>query len=173
MNNEELAVVTELHKTARKNYLRRHVRGIDRTWQIDLIEMLPYTTENNGYKYLFTVIDIFSKCTSFAPAKSKSEPDVTTVKCKLYWCKDVYQNTCILMKAKDFIMQRFGIHFYLMLSNLKTSICERLNRTLKNKMWSQFIILYDLIFENICIPILNSVLGFLLPRRDASFPVKD
>ena len=62
MSNEKLTVVTELHKPARKNYPRRcvHMRGIDETWQADLVEMLPYALENNGCKCLLTVIDIFS-----------------------------------------------------------------------------------------------------------------
>ena len=49
----------ELHKPARKNYQRRHVdiRGIDETWQADLVEMQPYEKENKGYKYILTIID--------------------------------------------------------------------------------------------------------------------
>ena len=37
MSNEKMAVVTELHKPARKNYPRRRVqmRGIEETWQAD------------------------------------------------------------------------------------------------------------------------------------------
>ncbi len=55
------AVVDELHKPARRNYPRRKfdVRGIDETWQGDLVEMQPYARENKGYRYMLTVIDVF------------------------------------------------------------------------------------------------------------------
>ena len=34
-------------------------------------------------------------------------------------------------------MTKNGINFYLTFSNLKASICERFNRTLKNEMWKK------------------------------------
>ncbi|CAB0027986.1 unnamed protein product [Trichogramma brassicae] len=41
---------------------------------------------------------------------------------------------------KDFeaVMNKYGIHLYSTYSNLKASICERFNRTLKTIMWKQF-----------------------------------
>ena len=63
MDTEKLTVVRELHKQVRKNYPRRRVqiRGIDETWQADLVEIIPYFKINKGFRYLLTVIDIFSK----------------------------------------------------------------------------------------------------------------
>ena len=63
MDTEKLQLVKELLKPARRNYPRRHVdiRGIDETWQADLVEMLPYEKENQGFKYMLTIIDISSK----------------------------------------------------------------------------------------------------------------
>ena len=48
---------------ARRNYTRRSfdVRGLDETWQADLDEMISYAWYNKGYRYLLTIIDIFSK----------------------------------------------------------------------------------------------------------------
>ena len=44
------ALTEELHKPARKNYPRRKVemRGIDETWQADLVDMQSYSRENKG-----------------------------------------------------------------------------------------------------------------------------
>ena len=44
MDTEKLTVVRELHKQVRKNYPRRRMqmRGVDETWQADLVEMIPY-----------------------------------------------------------------------------------------------------------------------------------
>ena len=72
-------VIEELHKPARRNYRRRKfiVRGLDETWQADLVEMQPYSRENNGYKYMLTVIDVFSKYAWAVPVKQKTGSDVT------------------------------------------------------------------------------------------------
>ena len=80
MNTEKLQLVKELHKPAKRNYKRQHVdiRGIDETWQAYLVEMLPYKKENRGYKYILTIIDIFSKFAWAVPVKSKTEKDVTS-----------------------------------------------------------------------------------------------
>ena len=52
-----------LHKPARKNYPteRVYIHSIDEQWQSDLVEMIPYSEENDDCKYLLTVIDCFSK----------------------------------------------------------------------------------------------------------------
>ena len=38
----------------------------------------------------------------------------------------------------DNLMKHYNINLHSTFSNLKVSICERLNRTLKTKMWMQF-----------------------------------
>ena len=78
MDKKKSDVVNELHKPARKNYKRRHVimLGLDDTWQADLVDMSAYTTQNNGYKFLLTVIDNFSKFAWAVPTKSKSGRDI-------------------------------------------------------------------------------------------------
>ena len=52
-----------LHKPARKRYATRPYKtaGIDQQWQADLVEMIPYERENDGYRYLLTIIDLFSR----------------------------------------------------------------------------------------------------------------
>ena len=36
-------------------------KQVDNIWTADLVNMLPYSRSNIGYKYLLTVIDVFSK----------------------------------------------------------------------------------------------------------------
>src|SRR5277367_6378066 len=52
-----------LHKPARKRYLTRpyRVSGIDQLWQVDLADMQPLAPQNDGYRFILTVIDIFSR----------------------------------------------------------------------------------------------------------------
>ena len=58
---DELA--EELYKTVIRKFQRRrvNVNGIDEIWAADLIDMQAFSKDNNGIKYLLTVIDIFSK----------------------------------------------------------------------------------------------------------------
>lgn len=45
-------------------------------WQIDLVDMSTYAAANNGMKWIFTAIDLFSKLASAEPMKTKSQPNV-------------------------------------------------------------------------------------------------
>src|ERR1700727_2946859 len=63
-----------LHRQARKKFRTRKYRtsGIDTQWQADLVDMQKYGQANDGYKWLLTVIDIFSKYAWAQPVKSKT-----------------------------------------------------------------------------------------------------
>ena len=63
-----------LHKPARKTFIRnKTITGaIDKQWQADLADMQTLAKSNSGYKYILTVIDIFSKFAWTIPVKSKS-----------------------------------------------------------------------------------------------------
>src|SRR5579871_6654317 len=63
-----------VHKQARKVFTRNKtiVKGIDDQWQADLADMQYYAKDNDGYKYILTVIDIFSKFAWAIPVKNKS-----------------------------------------------------------------------------------------------------
>src|SRR5262247_1432162 len=52
-----------LHKESRKWYTTGPYRtsGTNRQWQSDLDEMIEYENENDGYRYIMTVIDLFSR----------------------------------------------------------------------------------------------------------------
>ena len=52
-----------LHKPARRHYQRNHIYigYIDAQWQADLAEMQQLAPQNDGMRYLLTVIDVFSK----------------------------------------------------------------------------------------------------------------
>ncbi|XP_057339456.1 uncharacterized protein LOC130676962 [Microplitis mediator] len=147
--NQELKVIIkpyELHRPARRNYQRRHVdiRALDETWQADLVETIPCATVNKENKYLLTVIDIFSKYAWAVPIKSKSGSDVTSAMKSIFQQGRVPKNLHV-DQGKEFynkefqeLMKRKNINMYSIFSNLKASICERFNRTLKNNMWRQF-----------------------------------
>lgn len=143
---EHRRLVEELHKPARRNYLRRKfdIRDIDETWQADLVEMQPYARENKGYRYLLTIIDVLSKFAWTVPVKRKTGQDVTAAMDSILQDGRVPTNLQT-DQGKEFynktfqnLMKRHGINHYSTYSNLKASIVERFNRTLKNKMWMKF-----------------------------------
>ena len=144
MEHERL--VEELHKPARRNYPRRKydIRGLDETWQADLVEMQPYSRENKGYKYLLTVIDVFSKFAWAIPIKNKTGENVS-IAMKSILTEGRKPKNLHTDQGKEFynakfqsLMQKYKINLYSTYSNLKASICERFNRTLKDAMWKKF-----------------------------------
>jgi IS30 family transposase len=143
----KVQLANELHKPARVNYKRRKVimKGIDDLWQIDLVEMHEFATKNKNYNYVLTVIDTFSKYAWAIPIKRKTAKIVSAaMETLLRTSKRVPKNVQSDM-GKEFynsdfqdVMKSFKINHYSTYSNLKASICERFNRTLKSIMWKQF-----------------------------------
>src|SRR5258707_14060481 len=52
-----------LHKPARIRYIVRKYRvsGIDHQWQSDICDMQAYAKNNDGFKYILTIINIISR----------------------------------------------------------------------------------------------------------------
>ena len=63
-----------LYKPVTRKFQRRrvNVNSIDEIWAADLIDMQAFSKDNNGIKYLLTVIDIFSKFVWIVPLKRKT-----------------------------------------------------------------------------------------------------
>ena len=56
--------------------MRVNVKSIDEIWDADLIDMQAFSKDNNGIKYLLTVIDIFSEYVWIVPLKRKIGQEV-------------------------------------------------------------------------------------------------
>lgn len=141
----KLQVVKEIHRSARKNFPRRHtqMRGIDETFQIDLVEMIPYANQNQQFKYILTIIDIFSKYAWAYPLKSKKGKEVAREMERVFKSGRIPKNIHSDM-GKEFynsefnrLMNKYNINLYSTFSSKKASIIERFNRTLKSKMWQK------------------------------------
>lgn len=76
--NERLSVIEEIFQPLRKKFKRRRVLCyyIDDLWQADLIEVVSDAKQNKGFKYILTVIDVFSKFAWVVPIKTKSSSNV-------------------------------------------------------------------------------------------------
>lgn len=147
MSNIKEQVVEELHKPTRKNFQRRRVivKHSNDLIQADLVEMQPYARINKGYRYILVVINVFNKFVWAQPVKRKTSKDVTMAMKKILLAMVDVPNNLQTDLGKEFynkdfklLMQSFDINHYSTFSNLKASIVERVNRTLKNLMWKQF-----------------------------------
>ena len=65
-------LANELHKPVRGRFDKRTVfaKQVDDIWTADLVDMSPFSRSNKGYKYLLTVIDVFSKYGWIVPLKT-------------------------------------------------------------------------------------------------------
>jgi hypothetical protein len=152
VKKEELAmskadVVLEIYKYARKKFPRRRFiqRGMDDTWQIDLIDMQKYSRDNAGHKYIFTCIDTFSKYLWLQPIKSKNKSDTTAAMSRILQHSQRCPKNVQSDDGKEFfngefqeLMKKWNINHYSTFSILKASIVERVIRTVKHWLWQTF-----------------------------------
>lgn len=140
-------LVEEIHKPVRKNFPRRRVvlKGLADLWQADLIEMIPYSSVNNGYKYILTVINAFSKYVYLEPLRNKTGKDVTIAMQKILSTASVKPRNLQTDNGSEFynrqfqeLMQKYKIRLYSVYTTKKACIVERVIRTLKSKLWKIF-----------------------------------
>jgi len=67
-----------LHKALHKSFLTRktYVPNVDNQFQADIVDMQSFEKDNKGYRYILTVIDIFSRYPWAIPVESKRGDDV-------------------------------------------------------------------------------------------------
>ncbi len=132
-----------LHKTAPIKYKRNRVvvYGIDTQFQADLVDMSAYAKDNDGHKYLLTCIDVFSKYSWVRVLKNKSGIEVTKA------FQSILKEGRVPQKlqtdqGKEFfnkhfqdVMKKHDINHFATATDLKASVVERFNRTLKSRMW--------------------------------------
>lgn len=140
-------VVDELHSQARKNFERRRyiMRGIDDTFQADLIEMIPHAKLNKNYRYILCVIDTFSKFAWTMPLKNKTREEVTEAMRTIFNKDGRIPKNLHTDQGKEFynskfqrLMKTHKINHYSTFSRMKASIVERFNRTILSKLWREF-----------------------------------
>ena len=135
-----------LHKPVRYNFPRNRVivTGIDDQWQADLVDVSSLARFNKGYRFLLTCIDVFSKFASVVPLKNKTGESLVN---GFQSILDLGQSPEKLQtdKGTGFLNRNFqsllkenSIHFFTTNSELKASVVERFNRTLKTRMWKYF-----------------------------------
>jgi len=135
-----------LHKPSRRRFPRRRTysKGIADLYQIDLVDVSKLSPFNDGVRYLLTCIDVFTKRAWAVPVRTKTASEVTRafekiVDERMPSMLQSDKGTEFLNSTFQAMLHRHGIHFYTSENeDLKASVVERFNRTLKTKMFRYF-----------------------------------
>src|SRR5215470_17315260 len=132
-----------LHKPLRFKFKRNviMVHNINEQFQADLVDMSMYARQNGGVHFLLTCIDVFSKYAWVIPMKNKSAKSTAQAFRQIF--AEQIPSKLQTDRGKEFensdvktVTTELGInHFFAWNPEIKCSIVERFNRTLKNKMW--------------------------------------
>ena len=135
----------ELHKPIRRKFPKRRVfaSGVDAIWAADLVDMQSYEEENQGFRYILMVIDIFSKFGWAVPIKSKSGPAIVSAFRHLWQTEKpqrLWTDKGSEFKNKDFteLRREYNVQLYFTDNEEKSCVVERWNRTIKRNMWKYF-----------------------------------
>lgn len=160
-DNKRIILANELHKPVRKRFVKRRIitTGIDDLWAIDLMDMIQFSKYNKGFKYIFVVIDTFSKKLWIEAMKTKSGVESSVVLKKIIE-RALNENRSSpnfihADKGREFVnkkfaetLDEFNIHMYHTQNLEKSAIAERVIRTIKNKLKKLFEINRNKIWYN-------------------------
>ncbi len=135
-----------LHKPLKRKFKRNRVVvfGVDAQWQSDLVDMSQYSRVNDGYRYILTVIDIFSKFAWAIPLKNKTEKALVDAFRQIFRSGRIPKKlqtdkgTEFLNRGVQALLKDNRVHFFTTNNETKASVVERFNRTLKTRMWKYF-----------------------------------
>ena len=136
-----------MHKPIRKKFPRRsiYVKGMDDQWQVDLADMTRLSRYNNGYQYLLTCIDIYSKYAWVVPLKNKGGEEVAKALDSIFKQGRVPKKVQT-DKGREFLnrivrslLEQYGVHHFTSEDpQIKCAVVERFNRTIKERIWKYF-----------------------------------
>ena len=103
-------------------------------------------SENDGYKYILTVIDLFSRYAWARPLKSKRGDEVAAAFRDIFNSEDGRIPKRVQTdQGKEFenrevraLFARHNIELFSIKSAFKAAVVERFNRTLKGRLWRYF-----------------------------------
>ena len=137
----------ELHKPMRRKFVKRtvFVKNVDDNWDADLFDMQSFSGEKTGFKYLFTVIDVFSKYGWIIPLKTTTGAEVAEALQSLFqknkppaklWTDkgNEFYNT----NVRKVLQKNNTVLLYSTENEEESHIVERWNRTMKRMMWKYF-----------------------------------
>ena len=108
-------------------------------WQIDLLDMQKFASQNSGFRYMCVVIDCFSKFLWVKPLKNKTAKSIVKALALLLMTErpkllQADQGSEFFNKDVTRMLQAFGPRLYHTYSDKKASIVERVQRTLRSRL---------------------------------------
>jgi len=133
----------ELHKSIIKNIPKRkvYVNGIGKIWAADLLEMQAFSKFNRGVRHLLTVIDVFSNNGWMLPLKDKTGKSVADTFKEIFKKSKRKPEKLWTDKGREFYnkhVKELGVELYSTENEEKSSVVERWNRTMKEKIFKNF-----------------------------------
>lgn len=130
----------ELHKPVIHKFKKRKVfaRGVDKIWGADLVDIRSFSKFNQGVQYLLMLIDVFSKYGWIQPLNNKTGVEVANALKRVF--KDRKPEQLWVDKGTEFYNRHVQsiVTLYSTENEEKSSIVERWNRTIKEKMFKYF-----------------------------------
>lgn len=132
-----------LHKSRRNRFPRSRTVVTDRNvqWQADLVDLQMYSKFNKNFKYLLTIVDCFSRFARVSALKSKTGTELQKAFEKIFEEETpsaIQTDNGREFKNKEVIslFKESNVDFFTTTDeDIKCSLVERFNRTLKNKMF--------------------------------------
>ena len=132
-----------LNKAVRRDFQRGRVivSGIDDQWDADLASFAHDADQNDGYKYLLVVIDIFSQYAWIEPLKNKTAKEITTafnqILTKGWKPRRLRTDAATDFRSKEFQrnLQRKNIPHFTTHSEKQANYVERFIKTIKGRIW--------------------------------------
>ena len=135
-----------LHKPAERRFKRNRVfvNGKDEQWQADLVDQ-ALKKDNDGYRFLLTVVDVLSKYAWVVPLKDKTRKSLVDAFDAVFKKDGRVPERLQTDAGKEFLnkeFQRFlaskNVLHFVTYNETKAQIVERFKRMLKNRMWRYF-----------------------------------
>jgi transposase InsO family protein len=118
-------------------------------WECDLVDVQSLAKHNDGYRFLLTVIDVFSKYLHIVPLKSKTGTAVSaafeTVSNDAIYLKPVKRRPVWVQtdRGREFLnasfqnlLKREGIQFHVCKNpDIKCAVIERAHRTMRDYLY--------------------------------------
>ena len=152
-NAKELVNTIEtysIHRPRRKKFKRRltYTPGPYHTLQADLVDYKAYSRANSGYKYILVVVDCFSRFCWTRPLKYKRALDTAEALDSIFSNLPYHVPFFSSDRGNEFLtrnpelrkilIEKHKFHVFTLNNHPKASICERLNRTLKERLQRYF-----------------------------------
>ena len=139
-------LANELHKPLHHNFQKRYVfvRNVDDVWAVDLVDMQRLASDNEGFKYILMVIDVFSKYGWARTIQTKSgqscKEALESIFAKGNTPRKMWADHGTEFYNKDVksLLKKHKIKLYSTENEEKCSVIERWNRTIKTQLWKYF-----------------------------------